>query len=41
MKNGDFYLGELKEGKAEGFGYFIKKDGTWYRGYLKDNKAND
>lgn len=41
MGNGNFYVGNFQEGKAEGFGYFVLKNGSWFRGNMKNGKAND
>ena len=41
FKNGDFYLGEMKDGVYEGSGfYFSAANGERYDGEWKDGKAN-
>lgn len=41
FKNGDFYLGEMKDGVYEGLGfYFSAANGERYDGEWKDGKAN-
>lgn len=39
--NGSLFIGEFKEGVAEGPGHFIWKNGSFYQGNMTKNKAND
>ncbi len=36
-QNGDIYIGDIKGGKAEGFGKLTQRDGTRYTGAFKNN----
>jgi hypothetical protein len=40
-KNGSVYVGEFFEGDADGEGHYVKIDGSYYEGKVKDSKAND
>lgn len=40
-KNGSLFIGKFEGGVANGFGHFIKPDGSHYVGNLTNNKAND
>ena len=37
FNNEDIYIGELREGKMNGYGTLIKKNGTIKEGYWKNN----
>ena len=38
FKNGDTFIGELKQGKADGFGLITKPDGTYLKGLFTTKK---
>ena len=38
FKNGDTFIGELKQGKADGFGLITKPDGTYLKGLFTSKK---
>ncbi len=37
FSNGEYYLGEWKDDKFDGYGIYIFNNGEWYEGFLKDN----
>lgn len=39
--DGSIFIGEFFSGVADGQGHFVKPDGSYYKGKLKDNMAND
>ena len=39
--NGSLFIGRFDGGVAEGDGYYIKPDGSYYKGNMKNNQAND
>ena len=41
LKNGDFYDGEISNGKFEGFGHYYWTDGRWYEGSWKEGSMED
>lgn len=40
-KNGSVFIGEFYQGIADGLGHYVKTDGSYYHGRLKNNMAND
>jgi hypothetical protein len=40
-KNGAVFVGEFVGGVANGQGHFVKNDGSYYHGRMKNNMAND
>lgn len=40
-KNGSFFVGNFMQGVANGDGFYIKKDGSYYRGRMINNVADD
>lgn len=40
-KNGSIFIGSFKEGKALGEAHYFWPDGSYYKGNVTDNKAND
>lgn len=40
-KNGSVFLGKFEHGVANGPGFFVLKDGSFYRGLLANNKTSD
>lgn len=41
QKNGSVFVGSFKEGVADGVGYYVRTDGSYYQGKMRNNKAND
>lgn len=39
--NGSFFVGHFKKGLADGQGHYIFPDGSFYRGKMENNFAND
>ena len=37
FKEGDYYIGDFREGRATGQGVYYGLDGTIYEGEMKDN----
>ena len=40
-KNGSLFVGNFENGAANGPGFYIKADGSYYKGLMKNNKAED
>lgn len=40
-KNGSVFIGQFFNGIADGQGHYVKNDGSYYRGKLRNNMAND
>lgn len=40
-KNGGVFIGEFVSGVANGQGHYVKNDGSYYQGRMKNNMAND
>lgn len=38
-ENGAFFIGNFVSGKAQGPCFYVMKDGSYYRGEMKDNVA--
>ena len=39
FKNGNVFIGQFENGKANGLGHYIFQDGFFFHGQMKDNKA--
>ena len=38
-ENGAFFIGNFVSGKAQGLCFYVMKDGSYYKGLMKDNQA--
>lgn len=38
--NGNVFLGQFINGRANGQGHYVFTDGSYYHGYMKDNQAD-
>ena len=39
--DGSLFVGNFRNGKANGWGYYFTTDGSYYHGNLVDNKSED
>ena len=41
QKSGPVFVGSFNAGVAEGLGHYVRTDGSYYQGKMRNNKAND
>lgn len=40
-KDGSLFIGSFVDGIANGMGFYVKSDGSFYKGNIVENKAED